>query len=37
MGERSAERIRGWSIDEAAARTVEAVRSEVGISFQRER
>jgi len=34
MGERSAERIQNWSIDEAAIRTVEAVRSEVDISVQ---
>jgi glycosyltransferase involved in cell wall biosynthesis len=37
MGECSAERIQNWSIDEAAARTVAAVRSEVGISIQREK
>jgi glycosyltransferase involved in cell wall biosynthesis len=36
MGERSAERIRNWSIDEAAARMVEAVRSEVDISIEKE-
>ncbi|WP_251965672.1 glycosyltransferase family 4 protein [Salinibacter ruber] len=36
MGECSAERIQNWSIDEATARTVEAVRSEVGISVGEE-
>jgi glycosyltransferase involved in cell wall biosynthesis len=34
MGERSAERIRNWSIDEAAIRTVEAVRSELDMSVE---
>jgi glycosyltransferase involved in cell wall biosynthesis len=36
MGERSAERIQKWSIDEAAARTVEAFRSEVDMSIKKE-
>ncbi len=35
MGERSAERIQNWSIDEAAARTVEAVHSEVDMSIEK--
>jgi glycosyltransferase involved in cell wall biosynthesis len=36
MGERSAERIQNWSIDEAASRTVEAVCSEVDMSIETE-